>query len=244
MKKGKHGLSFLAGMVTMALILVLCVPAVAAGSMQTLQNVMVGGIRIVIDGQELHPADAKGNPVDPMIYNGTTYLPVRAVASALGKAVYWDGPSYTVYLGDMDGALEYPTVMLKDMTSIATTPTTTDRLADNYGNRYSSAIIYQRGNLNLNGQNIYEYLLGMKYSRFKAILYVPEGETTGDTAYLTVSADGRILYTSPEMDKTTSPVVVDVDVTGYNDVTIEWNGTAWWNTDALAVCLADAGFYQ
>ena len=53
-----------------------------------------------------------------MIYNGTTYLPVRAVAKAFNKEVYWDGPDYTVYLGDMDCKLEYPTVELRDMEDI------------------------------------------------------------------------------------------------------------------------------
>ena len=78
----------------------------------------VGDERIVVDRNELHPVDSDGNAVEPMIYNGTTYLPVRAIASAVGKAAYWDGPTYTVYLGDMNGTLEYPTEMLVNMTSI------------------------------------------------------------------------------------------------------------------------------
>ena len=240
MKSRKNWKSFAAGMLTMALILALGIPALAAGNIRSLQNVTVGGIHIVIDGQELHPTDVNGNPVDPFVYNGTTYLPIRAVANALGKAVSWDGPTYTVYLGDMDGQLEYPTVMLKDMTSIAKTPRSTDKLTDNYGNHYSSAII------NSNLYTNFEYLLGMKYSRFKGTLYVPEG-TAGDKAIrLTIEADGRVIYTSPEMGKTSAPVNVDVNVTGYNDVKIVfsdgWGYSSSGENDYL--CLADAGFYQ
>lgn len=244
MKNGRNWKSFAAGMLTMAVLCALVIPALAAGSSQTLQNVLVGGIRIVIDGQELHPTDVNGNPVDPMIYNGTTYLPVRAVASALGKAVYWDGPSYTVYLGNMDGQLEYPTVMLKDMKSIAKNPVSTNRLTDNYGNRYGSAVIYDCGNTHAASYNKYEYLLGMKYSRFKATLYVPEGEATEYTTQLTISADGRILYSSPTMESSSVPEKIDIIITGYNNITFEWSGTATFNSDALACCLADAGFYQ
>ncbi len=40
-------------------------------------------IKIVIDGQEICPRDAAGNEVEPFILDGTTYLPVRAVADAL-----------------------------------------------------------------------------------------------------------------------------------------------------------------
>lgn len=244
MKPNKSWRSFAAGMLTMAMLFALVIPAVAAGSTQTLKDVMVGGIRIVIDGQELHPTDVNGNAVSPMIYNGTTYLPVRAVASALGKAVYWDGPSYTVYLGDMDGQLEYPTVMLTDLISIAATPKPTTRLTDNYGNRYNSAVIYNWGTINASSsRDSYEYLLNMKYSRFKGTLYVPEGEAKDYTITFTVKADGRILYTSPAMSKGSAPVNLDINVTGYNDVSFEWTPTAQWN-DQFSCCLADAGFYQ
>lgn len=37
--------------------------------------------------------------VEPFIYNGTTYLPVRAVAEALGENVEYDKATATVYVG-------------------------------------------------------------------------------------------------------------------------------------------------
>lgn len=234
MKSRKNWKSFAAGMLTMALILALGIPALAAGNIRSLQNVTVGGIHIVIDGQELHPTDVNGNPVDPFVYNGTTYLPIRAVANALGKAVSWDGPTYTVYLGDMDGQLEYPTVMLKDMKSIAGSPESQSNLTDNYGNRYNSAIKCEPMS-----HSSMEYLLNMKYSRFKGTLYVPEGMTGGNLT-MTIEADGRVLYTSPRMEKTSAPVDVDVNVTGYNDIKIYFTYEgSWWDLG-----LADAGFYQ
>lgn len=110
---------------------------VLATNTTTLYDVIANGIKIVVDGQKLNPTDANGNTVEPLIYNGTTYLPVRAVANALGKPVYWDGPNYTVYLGNMDGGLEYPTAYLKDLTSISDEVSTQyGSLTDNYGNRY------------------------------------------------------------------------------------------------------------
>jgi hypothetical protein len=56
-------------------------------------------IRLYIDGQRITPADANGNTVEPFIVDGTTYLPVRAVAEAFGKDVEWDGDAYAVYIG-------------------------------------------------------------------------------------------------------------------------------------------------
>ena len=56
------------------------------------------GIKITLDGQEIVPTDALGNPVEPFVVDGTTYLPVRAVASAVGLDVAWDGETQTVVL--------------------------------------------------------------------------------------------------------------------------------------------------
>lgn len=55
-------------------------------------------VRIVLNGDELVPTDANGKRVDPIIVEGTTYLPVRAIASALGLEVGWDGETSTVSL--------------------------------------------------------------------------------------------------------------------------------------------------
>ena len=214
--------------------------AIAANT-TTLYDVITSGIKIVMDGKKLNPTDANGNSVEPLIYNGTTYLPVRAVASALDKAVYWDGPEYTVYLGDMDGKLEYPTVYLEDMDSIGDDICKTDKLTDNYENRYGSAIVNERSW----GSTYYgrlEYLLNMKYSRFKGVLYIAEGTAhDGELGHLEIIADGKKIYTSPEMTKTSRPIEIDVNVKGYNDVKInfEYKGNI-----AGLLYLADAGFYQ
>ena len=47
------------------------------------------GISIIVNGTKIVPQDANGNPVEPFIMDGTTYLPVRAVAGALGLLGLW-----------------------------------------------------------------------------------------------------------------------------------------------------------
>ena len=203
-----------------------------AANTTTLYDVLTEGIKIVVDGQKINPTDANGNTVEPFIYNGTTYLPVRAISNAIGKAVYWDGPNYTVYLGNMNGKLEYPTVMLKDMTSISRSFNSANDLIDNYDNQYAVASKLERG-------CSYEYLLNMKYSRFRAVLYVPKGTTDDRNKVITIKADGKQIYASPVMDKKTGPVFIDVDITGCNDFVIEVP-----NDSYLPLRIADAGFYQ
>jgi len=62
-------------------------------------NVTYRDIKLVVDGKAFTPKDANLNIVEPFIYNGTTYLPVRAVSQALGKEVIWDGDVNTIYIG-------------------------------------------------------------------------------------------------------------------------------------------------
>ena len=57
-------------------------------------------IKITLNGKEVQPKDASGSYVEPFIINGTTYLPVRAVASALDIKVDWDGNTNTVILSN------------------------------------------------------------------------------------------------------------------------------------------------
>jgi hypothetical protein len=62
-------------------------------------NVSYKDIKIVLNNIPIHPTDANGNTVEPFIMNGTTYLPVRAVATAMRKDVEWDSTNKIVYIG-------------------------------------------------------------------------------------------------------------------------------------------------
>ena len=64
-------------------------------------NAVYMNVKLVIDGEEIVPKDVNGNIVEPFIYNGTTYLPVRAIGEAFNKDVHWDGETATVYVGDI-----------------------------------------------------------------------------------------------------------------------------------------------
>ena len=81
--------------------------ALAAGKIYKNITVQYDNIKLVIDGATITPKDANGSTVEPFIYNGTTYLPVRAVGNAIGKQVTWDGNSKTVYLGEAPGQTNY-----------------------------------------------------------------------------------------------------------------------------------------
>ncbi len=53
---------------------------------------------IVIDGVERTFYDVNGKVCDPALYNGSIYLPIRAIGEIMGKTVSWDGVTDTVTL--------------------------------------------------------------------------------------------------------------------------------------------------
>lgn len=57
-------------------------------------------IKVYKDNVLCELKDANGTTVEPFIYNGTTYLPVRGAANLADMQVTWDGNSKSVYLWD------------------------------------------------------------------------------------------------------------------------------------------------
>lgn len=99
-------------------------------------------LSIYVDGMEMKPTDANGNPVETFIYNGTTYVPLRAVSEYLGKAVKWDGNNRRVYIGEVPGEKQY----LLDVcppyeTNYYKSPATITMA----GNKYTNGFILSRG---------------------------------------------------------------------------------------------------
>lgn len=79
------------------LLLVLSTTVFATVGSRTAE-LIYNNIKIMINGKEIVPTDANGNSVEPFTIDGTTYLPVRAIASALGMNVGWNAETSTVVL--------------------------------------------------------------------------------------------------------------------------------------------------
>lgn len=75
----------------------LVTPALAAsGDVQATLNYR--DIHISVNGTEVTPTDVNGKNTEPFVLDGTTYLPLRAVAEALGCDVQWDSAANTVVI--------------------------------------------------------------------------------------------------------------------------------------------------
>ena len=89
--------SFIAGMLTMLMICGMGGTASATTGKVT-KELEYKNISVTLDGEKLDLRDAKGSPVEPFKFDGTNYLPVRALAECLDLDVAWDGQTSTVLL--------------------------------------------------------------------------------------------------------------------------------------------------
>ena len=89
--------SYAAGVFTGLLLCALAV-SVSAKVGKVTQELEYRNIKVSLNGKTLDLRNAAGEKVEPFMFNGTNYLPVRALAEALGLRVSWDDANATVVL--------------------------------------------------------------------------------------------------------------------------------------------------
>jgi len=101
----KKSLSFVMAMGT---VLVLGVSTVfAASGLQKIQANLNHDIKFVVDGEQWTPRDQKGAKLTPISYEGSTYVPLRAVAEAVGAVVDWDDKTKTITVNSPDDSASH-----------------------------------------------------------------------------------------------------------------------------------------
>lgn len=198
------------------------------------QNIdVMRGVKIFVDDMQLSGAEG-------FIYNGTTYLPVRQISDAVGKAVTWDGKTKSVYIGKHESS--EPAVMLKDLdcfTSSGGGFSNYKSVKDNLGNTYHDAI-----RLGLRGNESEEYKINGRYSKIKGKLVLDfDDRSTKHSSWIKIYGDGRLLYTSPDVTGGIEPVDIDVDLTGVLTLKIE-SATDYLGLYSPEIYLVNTGLYQ
>lgn len=74
--------------------------AFGAGTQFEIKATMDSGIRVMYRGEAQKLVDVNGAIKDPIMYKGTTYVPIRSIADILGVSVDWDEESRDVLLQD------------------------------------------------------------------------------------------------------------------------------------------------
>lgn len=150
--KRKNIRSYLIGFFSSLLLIAFGASALAVYQQEAILNYT--GIQITLDGQAIVPVDAAGNPVEPFIINGTTYLPVRAVSNALGLGVEWDGEHQTVKLTSRKSYSEMTIEELRPLLQTVTAGKLTIVTSPDFA-PYEFYSIGKDGNCTLAGLDIY-----------------------------------------------------------------------------------------
>lgn len=223
-----------------------CVTAMIAGAATVFaQNIdaYIGGIKVYWDGVEKTLLDAKGDKVEPMIYDGTTYVPLRAMSNLMGKEVSWNQQEMTVYVGTTKVAATTPIDQFpKDLIDTDFVPVGTGE----YATFHLKDKVIQCNNLFLTTSNYNRYILNGKYSRLvgKAVFpYTSIGSNhEGYIAFYSIKNDGTkdeiIKY---DLKQTEDPIDVDVNLNGVENLEIHFDGD-WNDYYKYPVALYDVSF--
>ena len=91
----------LQGLIAGVLIGTMCCGGIALAKKATETiEVTYSNIKVYKDNVLCELKDANGSIIEPFIYNGTTYMPVRGTANLADMQVTWDGATQSVYLWD------------------------------------------------------------------------------------------------------------------------------------------------
>ncbi len=222
----KHSVKgFLAGILFTALTLALVLPAGAALVSKTIE--VFTGVTIYVDGVEMKPTDVNGNPVETFVYNGTTYVPLRAVSQSLGENVDWDGATQSVYIGERPGTKQYLLTVCPpyQTTGDYSTPATISMAGQKYANGFvlgetdgTDYLTSGTALFNLNGQyNTLEFDVGHI-----------DGRSMGNCT-LNLYLDGTLAF-STDMTPEMLPTHYSVPLRGALQMKLEtvgYDGNAW-----------------
>jgi len=149
---------------------------------------------------------------------------------------------------DSDGS---PTsiVSLRNMTNIGDYLANATVRRDNYDNHYTEVLHFEdwhnfRDFNNNNPEYVFHTLLDSRYTRVQGIVFVKYGEARDRTIDIRFELDGNIypLATST-FDKTTRPILIDIDLSDVNEFRIVVTRDRTHATDFVEIHFADFNFY-
>lgn len=201
-------------------------------------DVIMNGIKIYWDGVEKTLTDANGNKVEPMIYQGTTYVPLRAMSNLMGKEVDWNQSEMAVYVGTKP---TMRTITLADMEEKINGASSS--LWSSYDKKSSfylknKEIEITNGRIELKPYGQMTYVLDGKFSRFTGKMVMPY-KTVGAEGYATITFysvenDGtENEIKSYNLKKCEEPINVDVNLVGVTNLKIQCEKDGTYDSETV-----------
>ncbi|MCC3375238.1 stalk domain-containing protein [Cohnella sp. REN36] len=150
--------------------------AFAASNLTEIKAYLNSGIKYRLDGKAWRPLDDNGKEVQAISYNGTTYLPLRAIAKAFDIPITWDAATQTVGLRESANLTLYSKEVKVDNWSEKFYDVA-DKKQLVFGDRqFNGAYAFSAENVGLGwyeGSPNLKINFGKKYNTLHLILYSP-----------------------------------------------------------------------
>ena len=185
--------------------------ASANGLTTTIEAIKDARVRVLLNGKFLNLRDAQGKVLSPIMYGGSTYLPVRTISESLNIPVNWDAANRQVQLGERQ---EYTELKLNVLTDTEYVKFILDPEM-----LYTPEKSYSYGCIGSANYNDPKFYLAKKYAKFTATVYntndseekfALRSSETGST-----SSDASIVLKSITLAPNETQTF-DLDVSGVN----------------------------
>ncbi len=169
-------------------------------------SVTYDNIKVYKDNVLCELKDSNGSTIEPFIYNGTTYMPVRGTASLADMQVTWDGANKSVYLWDemvpsgTNFMQECPPYETSGLNKYISTKGQSFEMA---GEKYSDGMV----SYSSSGYALFN--LNSKYSTLECTVGHSDSYNTNRDRSVSFIVDGKVVQTV-ELEASTLPKKVSI----------------------------------
>ena len=218
LKKGLNAVIRIRVSTLMAILFVAvsCVTAMAAATTK-ITATLSPDVTVKYNGVVQTMRDGNGAVVYPLLYKGTTYIPVRAVSNMLGIAAEWDGKTRTVLLGSPgNSSVGFQSIVTKQSgNGNGSWSFTTNR--DELPSPHTAALkpvgVY-RANEYIKTVSVFEIKPGYKTLSFKAFCTDGVDPKNKGVTITVTNADSGVELWSHELGRGKSVNVTGIDISG------------------------------
>ena len=206
--------------------------AVVAAGYYSERAVLSPNVSIVIDNDKRTFYSAQGKELKPILYKGTTYIPLRAIGEIMGKNVNWDNTSKTVELsgtrqtasvvGTPDATIKESEVKLDVHPEYHVVIDGSERSFFDVDGKSVAPVVYE-GSIYLPIRSIGE-IMGKTVSwdkNTKTVTLLGGEVTDYDTTGSTTTTPGTGTTTTPSTGTTTTPGTGTTPSTTTTNITLE-----------------------
>lgn len=176
-------------------------------------DVSFPGIKIYIDGTLKHPT------MQPLIYKGTTYVPLRFISEALGKPVVWEGSTKSIYIGPKPGGYYLVDVLkpYSEGSSFGVDFVEVNKTIELGNEKFVKSIECSCTS------NLWHYIVYNLNSQYSRLTLKVAAERN---AKVQILGDDEILWEG-EVSPSDLPVDLDLNVSGVNKLTMRGYSNFW-----------------